>query len=573
MKRLSTFRSGKSDKKDESAAVASSTSPTVPSAASSPVAAPAHSMSQSSKDAPSRQTTTMSGLSNDDAIPEADPSSTAGLLAERLQAWKHAVGYLEEYIGAVERIHKEQAKEYEKVLKTISKPLREGQHFDQGLGGVAGFYENMRVNTQALVNTNAETEKSIKGSILPVLERLHKEIKNKSKELSHGAQKGAKEVDKARNTTQKHIELLGQQTAAFESTGGKMSAGDDPYVVHRGVLHRLSHQVLEENNHRNDLIAVQNNFQTFEAHVIQVIQDTMQSFNQLTGGQAEKVRALYADMLGAAQRIPPDFEWQRFVDRSGDRLVNPNEAPRAVESIAFANQDHKSTKPLIEGSLERKSRNKLSWGTQTGYYVVTPSKFLHEFKDSDNQRKDPMPELSIYLPDAVIGKPNGDKFNVKGKDRSKSVSSKLVGTSELAFKAHTPADAERWFEIIHSVAGASGPAKVESTPTSPVVAQEAAAIVKADDDKTAPHETSKTTPLETGTLAAGEHKEQEAGITGSDTVASPVAVSPTSPADKASLPASTTVSAQSTMDVKPTTTSTQPAHQLPAAEEKNETKV
>jgi hypothetical protein len=57
---------------------------------------------------------------------------------------------------------------------------------------VAGFFENMRVNTQALINTNAETEKSIKGSVMPVLERLHKEIKNKSKELAHGAQKGAK---------------------------------------------------------------------------------------------------------------------------------------------------------------------------------------------------------------------------------------------------------------------------------------------------------------------------------------------------------------------------------------------
>lgn len=42
---------------------------------------------------------------------------TAGLLAERLQAWKHAVVYLEEYIGAIEKIHHAQAKEYEKALK------------------------------------------------------------------------------------------------------------------------------------------------------------------------------------------------------------------------------------------------------------------------------------------------------------------------------------------------------------------------------------------------------------------------------------------------------------------------
>jgi hypothetical protein len=32
--------------------------------------------------------------------------------------------------------------------KTIQNPLREGSHFDQSLGGVAGLFENMRQNTQ-----------------------------------------------------------------------------------------------------------------------------------------------------------------------------------------------------------------------------------------------------------------------------------------------------------------------------------------------------------------------------------------------------------------------------------------
>jgi len=491
-------------------------------------------MSQSSKDMPSRSATTATNTSilSDDAVPETDPTTTAGLLAERLQAWKHAVGYMEEYMGAVEKIHKEQAKEYEKVLKTISKPLREGHHFDQTLGGVAGFFENMRANTQALVNSNAETEKNIKGSVLPILERLHKEIKNKSKELAHGAGKAAKEVEKARNTTQKQIELLGQQTAGFESTGGKMSAHDDPYVVYRGVIHRLNKQVMEENNHRNDLIAVQNNFESFEAHIIQVMQQAMEAFNQFAGGQAERVRALYNDMLGSAQRIPSDFEWQRFVARSGDTLINPNDPPRTVDSIEFANMNHGSTKPLIEGSLERKSRNKLSWGYQTGYYVVTPSKFLHEFKDSDNLRNDPKPELSIYLPDATIGSPNGDKFNVKGKDRSKSMSSKLVGSAELAFKAHTAADAERWFQVIRDVAGAAGPAKIEPTPASPVSPQ--------DEDKL---------PKEGG-IVEDEHKAQEAGVvTGDDMVSSPTVVSPTNAVgdEKHAQPASTAASREQTL--------------------------
>ncbi|KAJ9133079.1 PH domain-containing protein [Pleurostoma richardsiae] len=487
-------------------------------------------MSGDTTEMPLRHATNSSILS-DDAVPETDPSSTAGLLAERLQAWKHAVGYLEEYVGAVEKIHKEQAKEYEKVLKTISKPLREGQHFDQTLGGVAGLFENMRSNTQALANTNAETEKSIKGSVLPILDRLHKEIKHKAKELHHGAEKGAKEVEKARNTTQKQIELLGQQTASFESTGGRMTANDDPYVVHRGVLHRLSKQVLEENNHRNDLLAVQNNFQEFEAHVIQVIQQGMQAFNQFAGGQAEKTRVLYSDMLGAAQRIPPDFEWKGFLTRNSDVLINPNDPPRSVESITFPNQNHSATKALIEGSLERKSRNKLSWGYQTGYYVVTPSKFLHEYKDSDNVRHDPKPELSIYLPDAVIGSPNGDKFNIKGKDKAKSISSKLAGTSELSFKAHTAADAERWFQVIRNVAGATGPAADTSAPTSPLQEGDKPLINE-------PVEQGKVSPAAAAS-GAGDHKAQEAGITGGETVATPTALSPVDAKDHAALASAT----------------------------------
>ena len=50
---------------------------------------------------------------------------TAGLLAERLRAWKHAVAYLEDYVGAMEKIHGKHAKEYERALKVS--PARHGK--------------------------------------------------------------------------------------------------------------------------------------------------------------------------------------------------------------------------------------------------------------------------------------------------------------------------------------------------------------------------------------------------------------------------------------------------------------
>ncbi|KAK1759490.1 PH domain-containing protein [Echria macrotheca] len=415
----------------------------------------------------------------------------------------------------------------------------------------------MRTNTQALINTNLETEKNIRGSVLPVIERLHKEIKHKAKELAHGAQKGAKEVEKARNTTQKQIELLGQYTASYESTGHKSHASDDPYVIRRGVLYRLHKQVLEENNHRNDLIAVQTNFQVFEAHIIRVIQEAMEAFNTFAGGQAEKVRALYSDMLGAAQRVPPDFEWKAFMARSGDALVDPNEEPRSVEAIQFPNMDHPSTKPLIEGTLERKSRNKLSFGTQTGYYVVTPSKFLHEFKDSDNYRKEPTPELSIYLPDATIGVPNGEKFSIKGKDRSGTMGSKLAGTSEFNFKAHTAAEAQKWFEAVRLATGTTSPAPVTSPTPSPPAA--------VDDSKKleAAPAAAAATSEKPAVAVATDHKGQEAGVTGGETTASPTVISPASTA------AATEAKPVAAAEAAPaTTTAAPPTTTAPAAEEK-----
>jgi hypothetical protein len=344
-------------------------------------------------------------------------------------------------------------------------------------------------------------------------------------------------VEKLRNTTQKHIELLGQQTASYDSAGGKLHAGDDPYVVHRGVLHRLSNQVLAENNHHNDLIAVQNNFQTFEAHVVEVFQQAIEAFVQLVGGQGEKTQALYHDMLGTIQCVPMNFEWQNFTQRSADRLANPGDPPRAVHAIQFPNMEHASTRPLIEGSLERKSRNKLSWGYSTGYYVVTPSKWLHEFKDSDDSRVEPKPELSIFLPDAVIGTPSGDKFNVKGKDRSGTMSSKLTGSTELAFKAHSSSDAQKWFQVVYKLCGATGPAEpISPTPSSPATTSPAtmtsAAGVGAEkaNDKLemnppSPSPNAATTATATApatTTAAGGHKAQEAGVTGGEAVSRPL---------------------------------------------------
>lgn len=158
--------------------------------------------------------------SHTEAIPDEDSSETTKLFHERLQAWKHACAYLEEYISVTEKTESNTSKEYAKVLKAVSSPLKEGHHFSQQMGGISGMFDNIRANTQAISNSHDETCKALKGSVLPIFERLHTEVKNKTKELNKGAGKASKAVDKARADSQKHIELLGQHSASFDSRGG-----------------------------------------------------------------------------------------------------------------------------------------------------------------------------------------------------------------------------------------------------------------------------------------------------------------------------------------------------------------
>ncbi|KAF4549736.1 Hypothetical protein D9617_20g027920 [Elsinoe fawcettii] len=457
-------------------------------------------MAAAEQNLPTR-TTTMS--TDDDAVPGEDTSEVTKLFLERLQAWKHACGYLEDYIEATEKLQHHHGKEYERVLKTVSNPLKEGHHFDQTLGGVAGLFDNMRSNTQGLANSHTETAKILKGTVLPILERLHAEIKNKNKELTKGAGKGAKLVDKSRNTSQKHIELLGQHTASFDSTGGKVTAADDPYILQRGVYHRLNKQIIEENNNRQDLLTVQNSFAQFEAHVVQTFQDAINQFNQTVGHQADQQRSMYGDITANASAIKPDFEWNGFVQRNNQILIDPNGPPRSIGDIKFPNQDHRSTQPMIAGSLERKSGVLKKY--VTAFYVVTPSKFLHEFKTDDDFAKDPAPENSLFLPDCVVGALDGVKFHVKGKDASKgSFGNKFSMSHEFQFKAHTPADAQKWHEILKQVAGQSSNELPESGPSTPVSRTGSGSFPEksAAEPVTVPGQTTGTTGVHDTTHAA-----------------------------------------------------------------------
>jgi len=101
----------------------------------------------------------------------------------------------------------------------------------------------------------------------------------------------------------------------------------------------------------------------------------------------------------------------------------------------------------------------------------------------------------------------------------------LSGTSEIAFKAHSAADATKWYEVIRGAAG-NGPTEAYSSgPTSPVESNHGSMSLPSIQTQT----TGQTTGQTAGT------------VTGKEAVASPVAATPTgtNAADFAPMPEKT----------------------------------
>ena len=206
---------------------------------------------------------------------------------------------------------------------------------------------------------------------------------------------------------------------------------------------------------------------------------------------------MYSDMQSNVQKIPLDFEWTSFLHRHDNVLMDPNSAARRIENVTFPNQNHATTLPLIEGTLERKSR--LLVKSSSGHYVVTPARYLHEYKDTEDFKKDPTPELSLYLPDCTVSTaPDGPKFSVRGKDASKTLGMKIGTSHDLSFKAASAAEAQRWCEVIRTVAGGSSD---QSEPSSPIDSRTVPANVSTSATGSqavgiiAPAETEKKTPV------------------------------------------------------------------------------
>ncbi|KAK9244691.1 hypothetical protein V1506DRAFT_540609 [Lipomyces tetrasporus] len=450
----------------------------------------------------------------EDAIPLEiiDPTS---VLIQRLDAWRHVVDLLYDYAEGHRVMYHNLSRDYER----ISKSIHEAPRFDSvetvpetgdkpDHEGISGGFFALRDKSEGLINAAIEAENSVRASVIPHIERVSHDIKEHIKGLKSNGFKGVKDVERARGLTQKHIELLGQQTSSFGIFSGRLDPLKDPYIIFRGVLNKLDSQIMKENSQTDTLLTIQRDFKTFESHVVGGIHQMFKLMDQTQTTFADFQRDCYSAITTAFTNIPQTFEWDQFVARNKHILADENAPKRSIDRVKFPNQDHESTKPLIEGVIQRKSSVAFSKTYNSAYYVVTPSKFLHQFASKDYIQS-PEPEFSIYLPDAHLGamyaKETGkNKFKITAKDALKTISTKHT----FEFKTSTYDDLVKWWNVLHEVA-TSGPGTLSRGSTITSTATPAASA-EATETATSDPESTTEIPVAGTNLASPERATESA---------------------------------------------------------------
>ncbi|PVF98026.1 hypothetical protein CPB86DRAFT_759130 [Serendipita vermifera] len=375
------------------------------------------------------------------------------VIIERFVAWKAIVKQLIAYFEGIADIENNIARELTKLGGVIQVPFRAGNQF-LGEGGLQDIFYNIRDKTRTIADAHANLGRTIDSSIVQHLEKLRAEIKGHIRNVERDTGRLATSVAKERENSTKQIAELARAIALFKNTPMAVTSKDDPYVQNILVAKQLQKQVLEENALQKSIVIMQQSSAHFEEGIVRSIQSTWQTFDEWQSRMSSTVQDTWRIVAESMGSLSPDREWIEFAART-DHLLDPETPLRNPATIEYPFKNDASVVAVHVGLLERKKKWSRSWGE--GYYVLTPSGWLHEYPSSDPATR-ASPTFSLFLPLCTLGPPStqrsrSHKFTLEGKSdaegsrRHSILPGKLGGKSSNAysFRARSHEEMMEWW--------------------------------------------------------------------------------------------------------------------------------
>src|SRR3954465_8899677 len=108
----------------------------------------------------------------------------------------------------------------------------------------------------------------------------------------------------------------------------------------------MRRQVQEENRLHTYLLTVQRTFQTFEGQIIHNLKVTLKGFYDWRAGHLHNYKENPQTLVETLEKIDAASEWDHFITKHHDHLIQENASFKDMSMIAYPNMDHPFTRPI-----------------------------------------------------------------------------------------------------------------------------------------------------------------------------------------------------------------------------------
>jgi hypothetical protein len=372
---------------------------------------------------------------------QGNPTDT---LANRFNAWRKVLKDFINYFREVQSSYENRAKGITKISQTLSTTIHPSEFVKSG-----GILETNTIlrDFQKELYVDNENNAKIVSEIISNLNSLRTDLSFKIKEIKALAPDFKNNVEKEKELTRKEVIKLTEALTGLDS-GSQSST--DPYLVKLGLQKQLRRQIDEESYLHKAYINIENSGRELEKIVVAEIQKIFEIYIKLIKHESERQSDFAQRLSTSTLQLPADHEWSAFLER--DSNIGGSSVPlRNFDDIEYPGYQHPAVLEVRVGLMERKSKYLKSYAP--GWYVLS-STHLHEFKTSERTR-DPNPVMSLYLPQATLGKHSepsatSHKFVLKGRQSGLHLEHSWV------FRAETHAAMLEWYTDIKKLTEVSG---------------------------------------------------------------------------------------------------------------------
>ncbi|KAJ1981053.1 hypothetical protein H4R34_002226 [Dimargaris verticillata] len=327
-----------------------------------------------------------------------DPSE---LLVQRVKALKRLIKSSKFYFEGLAETERESARRYSRVAANIPVPIRDDHVFlPLGEHGIQDLVRSIKAVTESNSNFHAESSRSISEHTLATLDQMYNEVKSRLNRASGTLIETHNRLVQQREMCNVEFARLAKAMETARISPERVET--DPFLVNLDVRRQLHYRCHEEATFWKAAVAEQNSFLEFEQSLMERLKMVFKRQFEYYSRDLHMLQQNAVSICLATDQLPADLEWNTYLSRHKERLVDMEGGPLRPTDIMYTYRDDPRLTVVQEGYMELQIGTGMMKQWKDFYAVLTTMGFLHLFPSGDlvNCR---YPAQSIYLPECSLG--------------------------------------------------------------------------------------------------------------------------------------------------------------------------